>query len=115
MTQRQGPYPDQKLEALQRLTLDYFLKEANPENGLVPDSTRRGAACSIAATGFALAAYIVGVERGFISRQDAIKRTITTLRFFWNSPQSRGTGRHRIQRFLLSLPGHEDRPAGGEL
>ena len=84
---RQHSYPDKKLEVLQRLTFDYFLKETNPENGLVPDSTRQGAPCSIAPTGFALAGYPVGVERGFITRDDAIKRTLTTLRFFWNSPQ----------------------------
>jgi len=79
-------FSHKKLEALQRLTFDYFLKEANPQNGLVPDSTRPGAPCSITATGFALAAYAVGVERGFIPRKDAIKRTLVTLRFFWNSP-----------------------------
>jgi hypothetical protein len=55
----------------------------------VPDSTRQGASCSITPTGFALAAYPVGVERGFITRKDAIKRTLTTLRFFFNSPQGR--------------------------
>jgi hypothetical protein len=85
----QDSYSDKKLEALQRLTFDYFLKEANPENGLVPDSTRQGAPCSIAPTGFALSAYPVGVERGFITRNDAIRRTLTTLRFFFNSRQSR--------------------------
>ncbi len=87
MKPRQHSYPDKKLEALQRLTFDYFLKETNPENGLVPDSTRQGTPCSIAPTGFALAAYPIGIERGFITRDDAIKRTLTTLRFFWNSPQ----------------------------
>src|SRR5437867_6602182 len=86
-TSKQQPFSDRELEELQRLTFDYFLKEANPENGLVPDSTRQGAPCSIAPTGFALAAYPVGVERGFITRRDAIRRTLTTLRFFWNSPQ----------------------------
>ena len=92
---RQHSFSDKKLETLQRLTFDYFLKEANPDNGLVPDSTRQGAPCSIAPTGFALAAYPVGVERGFISRKDAIKRTLTTLRFFWNSshgPEPDATG-----------------------
>ncbi len=82
-------FSDKQLETLQRLTFDYFLKETNPQNGLVPDSTRQGAPCSIAATGFALAAYPVGVERRFITRKDAIKRTLTTLRFFGSSPQSR--------------------------
>jgi hypothetical protein len=84
---RQPSYSEKKLEVLQRLTFDYFLKETNPQNGLVPDSTREGAPCSITPTGFALAAYPVGVERGFITRSDAIKRTLTTLHFFWNSPQ----------------------------
>ena len=83
---RTNSFSDPELEELQRLTFDYFLKETNPENGLVPDSTREGAPCSIAPTGFALAAYPVGVERGFITRNEAIKRTLTTLRFFWNSP-----------------------------
>ena len=84
---RQHSFSDKKLEVLQRLTFDYFLKETNPENGLVPDSTRQGAPYSITPTGFALAAYPVGVERGFITRNAGVKRTLTTLRFFWNSPQ----------------------------
>src|SRR5204863_9325114 len=62
-------------------------KEANPQNGLVPDSTRQGVPSSISATGFALAVYPVGVERGFITRDEAITRTLLTLRFFWNSAQ----------------------------
>jgi len=84
----QHTFSDREIEELQRLTFDYFLKETNPENGLVPDSTRQGAPCSVAPTGFALAAFPVGVERGFITREDAIRRTLTTLRFFWNSEQS---------------------------
>jgi hypothetical protein len=83
---RQLSFSDTELEALQRLTFDYFLKETNPQNGLVPDSTREGAPCSITACGFALAAYPIGVERKFITRNAALKRTLTTLRFFWNSP-----------------------------
>jgi hypothetical protein len=86
---RQHSFPDKKLEALQRLTFDYFLKETNPQNGLVRDSTRLGAPCSIAATGFALSAYPVGVERGFITRKSGVKRTLRTLRFFFNSRQGR--------------------------
>lgn len=83
---RPQDFSDQKIETLQRLTFDYFLKETNPQNGLVPDSTRQGSPCSITATGFALAAYPIGVERGFIKRTDAIERVLTTLRFFWTSP-----------------------------
>ncbi len=87
MKSRPPSFSDKKLATLQRLTFDYFLKETNPRNGLVLDSTRQGAPCSIAATGFALASYPVGVERGFLKRQQAIERTLTTLRFFFNSRQ----------------------------
>jgi hypothetical protein len=87
MKPRRQDFSEEKLKTLQRLTFDYFLKETNPHNGLVPDSTRTGAPCSIAATGFGLSAYPVGVERKFITRKDAIKRTLTTLRFFRDSAQ----------------------------
>ncbi|HMH44517.1 MAG TPA: hypothetical protein VK557_13585, partial [Pyrinomonadaceae bacterium] len=99
-------FSDQQLETLQRLTFDYFLKETNPENGLVPDSTRAGSPCSITATGFALAAYPVGVERGFITRKDAITRTLTTLRFFWNSahgPEPDSTGYQGFYYHFLDM------------
>jgi hypothetical protein len=77
---------ESELEILQRLSFSYFEHEVNPANGLVSDKTAADWPASIAATGFALAAYPVGVERGFMSRAAAVKRTLATLRFFWNSP-----------------------------
>jgi hypothetical protein len=73
---------------LQRDTFGYYLRETNPTNGMVPDSTRKGSPASIAAIGFGLAAYPVAVERGYVSRAEAIDRVLTTLRFFWKSPQA---------------------------
>ncbi len=78
---------DAELEKLQRETFGYFLHETNPANGLVVDKTEAGWPASIAATGLALACYPVAVERGFMSRSAAVERTLTTLRFFWRSPQ----------------------------
>ena len=78
---------DAELEKLQHESFNYFLHEVNPANGLVIDKTEANWPASIAATGLALAAYPVGVERGFMSRSAAIERTLNTLRFFWNSPQ----------------------------
>jgi hypothetical protein len=82
------------LDSLQRDAFRYFLNETNPANGLVPDRTRadvparaRNAPASIAAVGFALAAYPLGVERGFLTRAEAVERTLATLRFFRTSPQ----------------------------
>ncbi|MEO8142817.1 MAG: glucoamylase family protein [Betaproteobacteria bacterium] len=78
---------DADLEKLKRESFGYFLHEVNPANGLVIDKTEPDWPASIAATGLALAAYPIGVERGFMPRHAAVERTLTTLRFFWNSPQ----------------------------
>src|SRR5665213_1761531 len=82
-----NPSDDAMLDQLQQETFAYFLHEANAENGLILDKTAKDWPASIAATGLALAAYPVGVERGFLARGAAAQRTLTTLRFFWNSPQ----------------------------
>ena len=81
------PSTDAELVKLQHESFNYFLYEANPANGLIIDKTAANWPASIAATGLALAAYPVGVERGFMSRSAAVERTLNTLRFFWNSPQ----------------------------
>ena len=78
---------DQTLAKLQRDTFGYFQHETNLTNGMVPDNTRTGAHASIAAIGLGLATYPVAVEQSFISRDEAVDRVLTTLRFFWTSPQ----------------------------
>lgn len=94
------------MDDLQRDTFDYFLHEANPRNGLIIDKTQPGAPASIAAVGLALSAYPVGVERGFISRADAIRRTLATLRFFHRSvqsPEPDATGYHGFYYHFLDM------------
>jgi hypothetical protein len=54
----------------------------------VPDSYPGQSFSSIAAVGFGLTAYGVGVERGYITRGQAAKRTLATLRFFAAAPQN---------------------------
>jgi hypothetical protein len=76
------------LEALQKQTFDYFLHETNPNNGLVIDKTQPGTPASIGVVGLALSSYPVGVERGFVTRAEAVNRTLATLRFFHKSDQS---------------------------
>ena len=87
----QNPRDGAMLDQLQKETFAYFLHESNSENGLVLDKTKKDWPASIAATGLALAAYPIGVERSFLTREEAIKRTLATLRFFSNSRQSTET------------------------
>jgi hypothetical protein len=77
----------QIIDAIQRGAFQYFLRETNDANGLVLDKTCPDWPASIAAVGLGLTAYPVGVERGFVTRTEAAERTLTTLRFFWQSRQ----------------------------
>ena len=75
------------VDTLSRRTFDFFWETTNPRNGLTPDRWPSKSFSSVAAVGFALTAYPIGVERGWISRDAARARVLTTLRFFWIAPQ----------------------------
>ena len=76
------------VDRLARGAFGYFETYVNPVNGLVADNSRRGSPCSIAVVGFALSCYPLAVEHGWMSRRAAAARTLATLRFFRDSPQS---------------------------
>src|SRR5690606_30586260 len=84
---RAPPAFDDFVPEVQERTFRWFWDTTNPENGLVPDRWPEPPFASIAAVGFGLSAYPVGVERGWITREEARERTLNTLRFFWNAPQ----------------------------
>jgi hypothetical protein len=75
------------LDTLSRRTFDFFWETTNPSNGLTPDRWPTKSFSSVAAVGFALTAYPIGVEHGWVSRDAARERVLTTLRFFWTAPQ----------------------------
>jgi hypothetical protein len=76
------------LDTLQQRTFLYFWHEANPDHGLVKDRSTAGSPCSIAAVGFGIVAWAIGAEHGWITRDQALERTLNCLRFFWRSEQS---------------------------
>jgi hypothetical protein len=75
------------LADLERRTFDFFWETTDPSTGLAPDRWPTPSFSSIAAVGFALTAYPIGVERGWITRAQARDRVLTTLRFFRDAPQ----------------------------
>ncbi len=86
---------DALLEKIQQDSFRFFAESCNTANGLIRDSTQPDSPCSIAAVGFALTAYGVAVERHWMTRDEAIARTLAALRFFDRADQSgasRGVG-----------------------
>ena len=100
---RFAPADERRLDLLERRTFDFFWELANPKNGLVPDRSPSPSFSSIAAVGFALTAYPVGVERGYVTREQARDRVLTTLRFF-GAPEGRGAaGQHGFFFHFLDM------------
>ncbi len=75
------------VDTLERRTFFFFWDTADPTTGLTPDRWPTRSFASTAAMGFGLAAYPVGVERGWVTREQGLERTLKTLRFLWNAPQ----------------------------
>jgi hypothetical protein len=83
---RSGPV-EAFLDDVQRRTFRFFWETTNPLNGLARDRYPTASFASMAAVGFALTAYPIGVHRGFVSRAAAAERTLATLRFLASAPQ----------------------------
>src|SRR5436853_5922028 len=81
---------DDLLAKLESDTFKFFLHEMHPTTSLMPESTREGAPASIAVVGFALTVNPIAIERGYLSRAEAIKRTLAKLRFFYYGPNRGG-------------------------
>ncbi len=81
---------------LEERTFRFFWETANPANGLIPDRFPTPTFASIAAVGFGLTAYPIGVERGYISRAAARERALATLRFFDRAANQHGFFFHFI-------------------
>jgi len=76
------------LDTLERVTFNWFWEKSDPRTGLTPDRWPTKSFSSVAAIGFALTAYPIGVERGYITRSAAAGRVLNTLRFMYDAPQT---------------------------
>ena len=102
------------LDTLQRRTFDWFWETTDARTGLTPDRWPTRSFSSVAAIGFALTAYPVGVERGYVTRAQAAERALNTLRYLYQAPQgadSAGVTGHRgfFYHFLDMDTGHRFR------
>jgi hypothetical protein len=94
---------DKILEEVQRRAVRFFWEKADPHTGLVNDRANNfgddnRTEASTAATGYGLAALPVGVERGWLERNEASDRARTTLRFLLTMPNEHGWLAHFVDK-----------------
>ena len=83
--------PDEKLflEDYAKRCFSYFWEQADEHTGLVFDRSQMDGSragnnvASSAATGFGLTALCIGAEHGWVTKQQARLKVLTTLRFLW--------------------------------
>ena len=110
-TRAPGAHEAAFVDTLEQRTFGWFWDLSDPRTGLTPDRAPTPSFASVAAVGFALTAYPIGAERGWVTRTQARERALVTLRFFWRAPQGaarRGcTGYHGFfYHFLEPATGH---------
>jgi hypothetical protein len=102
---------DPLLADLEERTFRWFWDLADPGTGLIPDRNPTPSFSSVAAVGFGLTAYVVGAERGWVTREEARGRTRRVLQFLWDAPegpQPRGVTSYKgfFYHFLDMKTGH---------
>ena len=99
---------DAFLDDLERRTVAWFTETTDPNTGLTPDRAPQPPFCSIAAVGFALTAYPVGVERDFpdLRREVRFNDDSPFPRLTLDGPERMAD--HRLDRRRLTV--HRQRP-----
>lgn len=102
---------DPEIDELQERTFRWFWDTTNARNGMTPDRWPTPSFASIAAIGDALAVWPIGVERGWITREQARERTLTTIRFLHDlkqGPEPTGCGGYKgfFYHFIDMETGH---------
>jgi hypothetical protein len=102
---------DALLDTVQRAAFNFFWYEANPANGLIKDRSTAASPSSIASVGFGLSAICIGTDHGWVTREAARDRVLTTLNTFWRGPQGGGAsgyiGNFGLFYHFLTMDGAE--------
>lgn len=72
------------LDMVQRATFRYFWDYAHPISGLARERLNSGNTVTIGGSGFGVMALLVGIERGYITRNLGVERMLKILNFLTN-------------------------------
>ncbi|MBR9998926.1 MAG: Ig-like domain-containing protein, partial [Cyclobacteriaceae bacterium] len=85
---------DELLNLVQRQTFKYFWDFGHPVSGLSRERNTSGETVTIGGSGFGVMSFIVGVERGFITRSDAVARWRKIVDFLKTADRFHGVWPH---------------------
>jgi hypothetical protein len=107
------PFED-LLELVQEKTFKYFWDFADPISGLAREDSSRPNIITMGGSGFGIAALPVAVERGWVSRDDAVNRMKTILSFLEGAQKYHGAFSHWYDNSGKTIP-FSDLDDGGDI
>ncbi len=104
------------LDSVQRATFRYFWDFAHPVSGLARDrSNGDNEIVTSGGSGFGVMALLVGIERGYITRQQGIDRMLTILNFLINADRFHGAYPHFLNGSTGAVIPFSQYDNGGDL
>lgn len=82
------------LTAVQHRTFNYFWKFGHPVSGLAPERTATPNVVTIGGSGFGVMVILVGIERGFITREEGVDRLLKIVNFLVKADSYHGMWAH---------------------
>ncbi|QNF33608.1 beta-glucosidase [Adhaeribacter swui] len=108
--------PDKEiLDKVQQATLQYFWEYAHPVSGMARERTGSGDLVTSGGTGFGISALIVGVNRGWINRAEAVDRLTKMCEFLKNADRFHGAWSHWLDGSTGKAIAFSPKDNGGDL
>lgn len=106
---------DALMTLVQQQTFKYFWDFAHPISGLARERNTSGDVVTTGGSGFGLMAMIVGVERGFITRAQAVERWEVVMNFLENADRFHGVWPHWLDGNTGSVIPFSQNDDGGDI
>jgi hypothetical protein len=103
------------LTKVQEQTFRYFWDFAHPTSGLARERNTSGNIVTIGGSGFGVMSILVGIERGFISRQQGVDRLQKIVNFLQTADRFHGAWPHWIDGNTGSVVPFSTKDNGGDL
>ncbi len=87
---------EELLDMVQRYTFRYFWDFAHEASGMTLDRNTSGNTVTSGGSGFGIMAIPVGIERGYITREEGVARTLKILNFLSTADRFHGAWSHYI-------------------
>ena len=106
---------DELLDMLEEANFRYFYYYGHPVSGLTRERYGSGNTCTSGGTGMGIMAIIVGIERGFITREEGAQRILKIIEFLKNADRFHGAWSHWLNGETGDALPFSEKDNGGDL